>query len=221
MRHTRTRAADGPCARHAHSHPPRRTRGCFGRATPGFQGRVRSWRRCWTTLGSVTVVRWVHAEKAEGLTELGFNQAASSSDEASLQQEQEVDAQYEAWRLARVKDRQLELEECVRHSPTMRTRTQCQPCRPCRPCQPCQPCHASMPVMPCQMTSTRPAHLDLAGCGGCCGHRATTRPARVGPPPRRAGTRCVTRWAPRARQRRRHHPCRSRRARGQGATRSG
>jgi len=65
----------------------------------------------------VTVVRWVRAEKADGLTELSFGQAASASGEggeAPLPQEREVDAQYEAWRVARIKDRQQELEEYAR-----------------------------------------------------------------------------------------------------------
>lgn len=96
---------------HTNAHLPR---GCSRRAAPGFQGRVRSWRRCWAMLGSVSVVRWVRAEKAEGLTELSFDQAASASDEGGEAPLQDVDAHYEAWRVARVKDRQQELEEYAR-----------------------------------------------------------------------------------------------------------
>eukprot|EP00964_Phaeocystis_antarctica_P091527 scaffold58715_cov60-Phaeocystis_antarctica.AAC.1 len=80
-------------------------------AAPAFVGRVRPWTKCWAPFGSgLTVPRWVRADqKTEALppADRAAPAAAALEAEVSLPEGE----RYEAWRLARIKDRELELEE--------------------------------------------------------------------------------------------------------------
>ena len=82
----------------------------LGRAAPAFVGRVRPWTKRWAPLCQLTVPRWVRAdEKSEGLPPADLPAPAAVAPDAV----EAEDERYEAWRLARIKDRQLELEECA------------------------------------------------------------------------------------------------------------
>ena len=82
----------------------------LGRAAPAFVGRVRPWTKRWAPLGQLTVPRWVRAdEKSEALPPADRPPAAAAPVEAEAGLPE--GERYEAWRLARIKDRELELEE--------------------------------------------------------------------------------------------------------------
>jgi hypothetical protein len=82
----------------------------LGRAAPAFVGKVRPWTKRWAPLGQLTVPRWVRAgEKSEALPPADRPAAAAAPVEAEAGLPE--GERYEAWRLARIKDRELELEE--------------------------------------------------------------------------------------------------------------
>ena len=98
------------------------------RAAPSFTGRVRPWTKRWAPLGHLSVPRWVRVDdKSEGLLPIVTETpagVAAPSDEVPVE---ETDEKFEAWRLARVKDRQHELEECAAalHPPLRDAATAC------------------------------------------------------------------------------------------------
>lgn len=101
-----------PCAlpREPDTHPPPTATPLLGRAAPAFVGRVRPWTKRWAPLGQLTVPRWVRAdEKSEGLPPADRPAPAAAPPDAEVGLPE--GERYEAWRLARIKDRELELEE--------------------------------------------------------------------------------------------------------------
>ena len=104
------------------------------RAAPAFVGRVRPWTKRWAPLGQLTVPRWLRAdEKSGGLPPADVRRPPTPADEAPVAEaaaeDAAEDARYEAWRLARIKDRQLELEECA--SPPCALGPACLPAASC------------------------------------------------------------------------------------------